>query len=118
MRKFILFTLVALYISGCSTKIRFVKEVSDNMYKTNCGFFSHDKYLNNNQIYKAKGKWLNIYNKNHWGEYTNVDVFSSYKMEKLAVIPIESCDDIWCKIYYPCSDMKYFVKKDEIIKMR
>ncbi|ERJ29391.1 hypothetical protein UNSW2_2012 [Campylobacter concisus UNSW2] len=29
-------------------------------------------------------------------------------------LPIETCDDTWCKIYYPCGDTEYFVKKDDI----
>jgi len=29
-------------------------------------------------------------------------------------LPVESCDKTWCKIYYPCGEMEYFVKKDEI----
>lgn len=32
------------------------------------------------------------------------------------VVPIESCGDKWCKIYYPCSETEYFVKKGDIVK--
>ena len=32
------------------------------------------------------------------------------------ILPIESCGDEWCKIYYPCGERGYFVKKDEIEK--
>ena len=30
------------------------------------------------------------------------------------IIPIQACDNEWCKIYYPCGDTEYFVKKDDI----
>ena len=32
------------------------------------------------------------------------------------IVPIESCNDKWCKIYYPCGQKEYFVKKDDIEK--
>ena len=32
------------------------------------------------------------------------------------LVPIESCNDKWCKIYYPCSETEYFVKKGDIVK--
>lgn len=34
------------------------------------------------------------------------------------LIPIESCNDKWCKIYYPCYETEYFVKKDDIVKRK
>ena len=33
------------------------------------------------------------------------------------IVPIQTCDDTWCKIYYPCGDTEYFVKKDDIEKI-
>ena len=32
------------------------------------------------------------------------------------IVPIENCNDKWCKIYYPCDERGYFVKKDDIEK--
>ena len=34
------------------------------------------------------------------------------------LVPIESCNDKWCKIYYPCGQKEYFVKKDDIVKRK
>lgn len=38
MKKFILLTLVALCISGCNLKNKFLKTENNN-FMTNCGFF-------------------------------------------------------------------------------
>ena len=46
------------------------------------------------------------------GNFTIVDVRKGI----FGVVPIESCNDKWCKIYYPCGQKEYFVKKDEIVK--
>ena len=29
-----------------------------------------------------------------------------------------TCGDKWCKIYYPCDETEYFVKKDDIVKRK
>ena len=31
--------------------------------------------------------------------------------------PIQSCEGEWCKIYYPCGDTEYYVKKGEIQRL-
>ena len=47
-------------------------------------------------------------------EYKLVETLSQYYNKTSTTVPIESCDDKWCKIYYPCGDTEYYVKKDEI----
>ncbi|MDU5326680.1 hypothetical protein [Campylobacter ureolyticus] len=118
MKKFILLTLVALCISGCNLKNKFLKTENNN-FVIDCGFFSRNEYLDDERVYKAKGKWLSIYERNYLGEYIKVDVFASYSNAKLPAVPIESCDDVWCKIYYPCEkNIEYFVKKDDICNIK
>ncbi|WP_298704445.1 hypothetical protein [uncultured Campylobacter sp.] len=46
------------------------------------------------------------------GNFTIADVRKGI----FGVVPIESCGDKWCKIYYPCSETEYFVKKGDIVK--
>ena len=46
------------------------------------------------------------------GNFTIADVRKGI----FGVVPIESCGDKWCKIYYPCGQKEYFVKKDDIVK--
>ncbi|WP_297941652.1 hypothetical protein [uncultured Campylobacter sp.] len=46
------------------------------------------------------------------GNFTIADVRKGI----FGVVPIESCGDKWCKIYYPCSETEYFIKKGDIVK--
>ena len=48
------------------------------------------------------------------GNFTIADVRKGI----FGVVPIESCGDKWCKIYYPCGETEYFVKKDDIVKRK
>jgi len=63
---------------------------------------------------------VNCYNKNNdyyidFRQLLEEDEFAYYDE---IVIPIQSCEGKWCKIYYPCGQKEYFVKKDNIVKRK
>ena len=107
MRNFVI-SFVALCLYGCSPtilghKITFAKHVDGTFYGE-CG-----EKIDQKIIYKFKdGVIRKIF-------YEDKEEFAYYDE---MVIPIQSCKGEWCKIYYPCGQKEYFVKKDDIEKWR
>ena len=105
MRNFVI-SFVELCLYGCSPtilghKITFAKHV-DGAFYGECG-----EKIDQKIIYKFKdGIIRKIF-------YEDKEEFAYYDE---IVIPIQSCEGEWCKIYYPCGERGYFVKKDEIEK--
>ena len=58
-------------------------------------------------MYELRNDFLVIYILKN-GDYKNVENYGKYEF---SIVPIETCNGEWCKIYYPCSDTEYFVKK-------
>ena len=105
MRNFVI-SFVALCLYGCSPtilghKITFAKH-EDGAFYGECG-----EKIDQKIIYKFKDAVIRkIF-------YEDKEEFAYYDE---IVIPIQSCEGKWCKIYYPCGERGYFVKKDEIEK--
>jgi len=123
MNKFVVLSLayVAL-LAGCSLSNRFFIP-GTNMSRSTCGFIFHD-YIPDDKFYIPRGSedFLDIYSrsksqKSGEYEYKLVETLSHYYNGTSTMVPIESCDDKWCKIYYPCGDTEYYVKKDEIQRL-
>ena len=121
MNKFVVLSLayVAL-LAGCTLNNRFFAWGTKS--ESSCGFIFHD-YIPDDKFYIPRGSedFLDIYSrsksqKSGEYEYKLVETLSHYYNKTSTTVPIESCDDKWCKIYYPCGERGYFVKKDEIEK--
>jgi len=119
MNKFVVLSLayVAL-LAGCSLNNRFFAWGTKS--ESSCGFIFHD-YIPHDKLYVPRNleDFLDIYSraksqKSGEYEYKLVETLSQYYNKTSTTVPIESCDDKWCKIYYPCGDTEYYVKKDEI----
>ena len=121
MRKFLFLLTASFLLSGCMTPVavnnKFLRHTGkyhiSECYKE-C-FFCEKYKINSDKIYTMNDrKNSNIYAllDGKFVKLVNTEKYIGY----FQIFPIESCDDVWCKIYYPCSDMKYFVRKDEIHK--
>ena len=119
MNKFVVLSLayVAL-LAGCSLNNRFFAWGTKS--ESSCGFIFHDS-IPHDKLYVPRNleDFLDIYSraksqKSGEYEYKLVETLSQYYNKTSTTVPIESCNDKWCKIYYPCGDTEYYVKKDEI----
>ena len=75
-------------------------------YVSKCGFYAHEN-IDRKKLYVLKDNNKKVYvfsNNQYLMSNENVGI----------LMPIENCNDEWCKIYYPCGDTEYFVKKDDI----
>ena len=113
MKNINLLFLLIIFINGCATPSRFVSY--DNYgYVSKCGFYSHEQ-LKKRKLYIRKNTNVKIY----FIQDEKYEILQENQYEintaEIIPLPIETCDDTWCKIYYPCSDTKYFVKKDDIV---
>ena len=85
-------------------------------YASTCETFFSDYPIGVEKLYELKsrnGLKAPIYIIKD-GNFTIVNVRKGI----FGVVPIESCGDKWCKIYYPCDETEYFVKKDDIVKRK
>ena len=85
-------------------------------YASTCETFFSDYPIGVEKLYELKsrnGLKAPIYIIKD-GNFTIVNVRKGI----FGVVPIESCNDKWCKIYYPCDKTEYFVKKDDIVKRK
>ena len=107
MKKYIIFCIMVIFFLGCNARNKFL--ILDKGFRSQCGIYFHEK-ISNEKLYVPKDEFLQIFVLKH-NEYKIVD---SYEKYYFSVVPIEVCNDEWCKIYYPCGDTEYFVKKDDI----
>ena len=85
-------------------------------YASTCETFFSDYPIGVEKLYELKsrnGLKAPIYIIKD-GNFTIVNVRKGI----FGVVPIESCGDKWCKIYYPCDETEYFVKKGDIVKRK
>ncbi|MBQ3674200.1 MAG: hypothetical protein II923_01180 [Campylobacter sp.] len=114
--KYILLVFCMLFLNSCSINNKFL-DWGKYGFVSRCNYFSN-KPISDEKIYISKNEnYLDIYVYTDYkftdNFYTKIDVFSHHN-GKLPIVPIENCNDEWCKIYYPCGDTEYFVKKDDI----
>ena len=106
IKKFITFISFIFIFDGCSSiPSKFVK-TDKYGYVSKCGFFIH-KNIDKKNLYVLKDDNRQIYVFSH-------NQYVAYNEYVGILIPIEHCNNEWCKIYYPCGDTEYFVKKDDI----
>ena len=112
MKNVKLFFFLIIFISGCATPSRFVS-YDRYGYISKCGFYSHEQ-LKKEKLYIRKNTNAKIYFMQN-GKYEILQE-NQYEINTADIIPlpIEYCNGEWCKIYYPCGDTEYFVKKDDI----
>lgn len=108
MKKCIAFCVIVILFSGCNARNKFL--ILDRGFKSQCGIYFHKK-INDKNIYGAKNEFLQIFILED-NQYKVVDIYQKYNF---SVVPIEYCNNEWCKIYYPCDNTQYFVKKDDIV---
>ena len=111
--KYILLVFCMLFLNSCSINNKFL-DWGKYGFVSRCNYFSN-KPISDEKIYISKNEnYLDIYVYTDYkftdNFYTKIDVFSHHN-GKLPIVPIENCNDEWCKIYYPCGDTEYFVKK-------
>ncbi|MCZ6160676.1 hypothetical protein [Campylobacter ureolyticus] len=121
MRKFLFLLTASFLLSGWIIQFnienKFLK-YNDKYYMSQCYkecSFCEKYKINSDKIYtmnKENGSIYVLLNDGKFEKLVNTEEYIGYYQ----IFPIENCDDVWCKIYYPCSDIEYFVKKDEIIK--
>ena len=115
MRKIYFIITISVIISGCVDRFnnKFLFE-DNNRFLSKCGgeYFNQIS-INEKTLYRLK-EYKKIYEKqdNDFKIASNDLVFIGIA----GIVPIQTCDDTWCKIYYPCGDTEYFVKKDDIEK--
>ena len=101
-----LFICIILFAGCTSIPSKFV-ENDDYGYVSKCGFYIHESIDRKNlYLLKDDSRRIYIFKDNQY-------IISSDQYS--IIVPIETCNKEWCKIYYPCSDSKYFVKKDDIV---
>ena len=118
MRKIFIIICIAIF-SGCmapNLDNKFVYSTSYGSYgfASQCqkSFFGKADFIDYEHIYS-----FNQYNKSKIyifkdNKFKITDIFIGRCL--FCVVPIETCNGEWCKIYYPCGDTEYFVKKDDI----
>ena len=119
MNKFVILSLVYVaLLAGCTLNNHFFAWGTKS--ESSCGFIFHDS-IPHDKLYVPRNleDFLDIYSrsksqKSGEYEYKLVETLSQYYNKTSTMVPIESCDDKWCKIYYPCGDTEYYVKRDEI----
>lgn len=105
--------------SGCKDLLltnHFITYGNGGGYVSTCETFFSDYPIGVEKLYELKSRndlKAPIYIIKD-GNFTIVDVRKGI----FGVVPIESCGDKWCKIYYPCDETEYFVKKDDIVKRK
>lgn len=95
-----------------SDKIGFISQCKHSFLSEY--FYSKDDIIDRKHIYNFieydNGKIYTFKD----NQFIMTDVHRHIGMCYFCIIPIEYCNDEWCKIYYPCGDADYFVKKDDI----
>ena len=105
--------------SGCKDLLltnHFITYGNGGCYVSTCETFFSDYPIGVEKLYELKSRndlKAPIYIIKD-GNFTIADVRKGI----FGVVPIESCGDKWCKIYYPCSETEYFVKKGDIVKRK
>ena len=113
MKKIYFAIMVGFIILGCANVFnnKFLIE-SNNKFLSRCG----GEYFNQIVIDEKTLYRLNE-NKKVYVKQNNDFKVASNDLSFIGIskiIPIQTCDNGWCKIYYPCSDIEYFVRKDDI----
>ena len=105
--------------SGCKDLLltnHFITYGDGGGYVSTCETFFSDYPIGVEKLYELKSRndlKAPIYIIKD-GNFTIVNVRKGI----FGVVPIENCNDKWCKIYYPCDETEYFVKKDDIVKRK
>ncbi|MDA3049386.1 hypothetical protein OFO03_04680 [Campylobacter sp. JMF_02 ED1] len=113
MNKIYFIATICFVFFGCANPFnnKFLFEYN-NRFLSKCGgkYFSQIT-INEKTLYKLK-EYKKVYIKQNSDFKIASNDLSFIGIAK--IIPIQTCDDIWCKIYYPCGDTEYFVKKGDL----
>lgn len=113
MKKIYFVIAVSFIISGCVNVFnnKFLIE-DNNKFLSKCGGKYFNRTIIDEKILYRLKEYKKIYEKqdNYFKIASNDLAFIGIA----GIVPIQTCDDTWCKIYYPCGDTEYFVKKDDI----